>query len=436
MTRLVFHLRSVDVPSSPPPDEIHVFLYGGDPVHPKTAAIGNQLRDGASRFGVQPSSAAMDFVSIALAVTAADTFVRRDAADNGWSRNFQLVLPLGSPATWGPVKADLESALGFLSGDVWEFEFLTGGETPPLREIIKSRQRITDVSKVDCVSLFSGGLDSGIAALDMLDEKCRPLLVSHAYKGDAQHQTMIAARLPDGVQRFSVNAHPTWDGPSEESMRTRSFNFIAFGVLAAQVRSAFRGGNPTQLRIPENGLIALNAPLTPRRIGPLSTRTTHPFFLLSLQSVLDRVGLPVTLINPYELRTKGEMVAKQAARSGFKTFASETVSCGKWKRSNKQCGRCVPCLIRRASLYAGNVDDLTTYSSPDLAAVQKDEGNRDDLISVMTAVSRLTSNNIERWVTQAGPLPTDSLRRAGLLDVHRRGLQEVGAFLRDSGLMI
>jgi len=33
------------------------------------------------------------------------------------------------------------------------------------------------------------------------------------------------------------------------------------------------------LRVPENGLIALNVPLDPLRLGSNSTRTTHPYYM-------------------------------------------------------------------------------------------------------------------------------------------------------------
>jgi hypothetical protein len=436
MTTLVCHLARANVPSAAPGNEVHVLLYDNVPVHAGTAAIGGQLRDAASRFGVAPSSTAMDFVSIALAVTAADTFVLREGADNGWSRSLRIVLPLHNPHIWRSVRSRLEDALRFLSGDVWSFEFLTGGEPPPSTQLVQSRVRGIDISKVDCISLFSGGLDSGIAALDLVEQNKRPLLVSHAYRGDAKYQQLLKGRLPSQLQHFSVNAYPTWSGPSDESMRTRSFNFLAFAALAAQTRSAFRRGTVTNLLIPENGLIALNAPLTPRRIGALSTRTTHPHFLASLQNILDEVEMPVAINNLYEAMTKGEMVASKSNDANFTQFASETVSCGKWKRANEQCGRCVPCLIRRAALYAGGVDDQTRYESPDLHQVIGNEGKRDDLIAVLTAARRLGTENLERWVGRSGPLPSDSTRRASLIDVHRRGITELRSFLQDSGFAV
>lgn len=438
MTKVICHVAPDQVPATSGDEEVHVLLYGGKPPRPGSGAIGAQLRDAATRLGVPPSSAAMDFVSLALAATAADTFVLRDETDNGWSRDLHLVVPLAVPERWEAVRAELEAALHFLSGDTWTFDLRGGGEPPPTAFQVKNRRAIIDMTRADCVSLFSGGLDSAIGALDLLEAKQRPLLVSHAYQGDALYQDRVSEGLPEKPQRFSVNAWPTWegDGGGEVSMRTRSFNFVAFAVLAAQVRSTLRRGEVTDLFIPENGLIALNAPLTPRRIGALSTRTTHPHYLASLQRILDAVGLPVRISNPYELQTKGQMVARHSSRAGIDQFASSTVSCGVWKRIHQQCGRCVPCLIRRASLYAGNVDDHTPYESADLPKVMKSEDHRDDLVAMLTAAGRVATADLERWVMQAGPLPIGDNRRAALVDVHRRGLEEVASFLRDTGFAV
>jgi hypothetical protein len=129
----------------------------------------------------------------------------------------------------------------------------------------------------------------------------------------------------------------------------------------------------------ENGLIALNPPLTPRRIGSHSTRTAHPHFLANVQDILSASGLPIIIANPYRHQTKGEMAKPHAAEANFRNLAATTISCGKWKRRNQQCGRCVPCLIRRASLHAAHVLDDTDYQYPDLTSVMDDEEGRDDL---------------------------------------------------------
>src|SRR5579871_3239117 len=114
MSRIVFHPERTGLPPSPIAGEVHVWLYGSSPPAPHIGVVGSQAYDAASRLCVQPSRAAMDFLSIAMAVTAADTFVLRDATFNRWNREFEIVLPLAEPARWQTVRQELESALLFL----------------------------------------------------------------------------------------------------------------------------------------------------------------------------------------------------------------------------------------------------------------------------------------------------------------------------------
>jgi len=63
------------------------------------------------------------------------------------------------------------------------------------------------------------------------------------------------------------------------------------------------------LYVPENGFIGINVPLSASRSGSASTRTTHPHFMALMRQVLDAVGLPNPVVNPYRLATKGEALA-------------------------------------------------------------------------------------------------------------------------------
>ena len=60
-------------------------------------------------------------------------------------------------------------------------------------------------------------------------------------------------------------------------MRTRSLNFLAFAIVSAYALQEFVQ-EEIDVFVPENGVISINAPLTVRRVGTLSTRTTHPYF--------------------------------------------------------------------------------------------------------------------------------------------------------------
>jgi hypothetical protein len=107
----------------------------------------------------------MDFLSIAMAVTAADIFVLRDASFNRWNREFDIVLPLAEPARWQTVQHDLESALLFLSGDTWRFTFEPGGAWPASR-----RTPPASLSPRRDFQIGIGG--DGIAELAVLELPC------------------------------------------------------------------------------------------------------------------------------------------------------------------------------------------------------------------------------------------------------------------------
>lgn len=380
---------------------------------------------------------AFDLLSLSMAATAADTFVNRDNAPDGWAREIELTVQLLEPRVWGDALPFLELALRFVSGDQWTLRVIDGGEPPP--PFRKRTRRPIDPRGCDCACLYSGGLDSAVGVLDLVEEGRRPILVSHAYTKDAEVQEDVLRYLGPGLVRFGAQAHPTSDSdwPHDVQMRTRSFNFLALGVLFASALQPALLDGPTTLYVPENGLIALNPPLTRRRIGALSTRTTHPHFLALIQEVLNRVGLNVQLGNPYAHATKGEMLSQCAQPEALSRLAHRTVSCGKWKRSGKQCGRCVPCLIRRASFHAAGIRDRTGYavSARDLGAYMEYGNGADDLMAMTLAARRLDHIDFAGWVATTGPLPLDPSDKAVRIDAVRRGMMEVRQFLRAKGVM-
>ncbi|WP_062014095.1 Qat anti-phage system QueC-like protein QatC [Aureimonas sp. AU4] len=432
MNRLAFHVDEENVPVPGGSDTIHIHLYGRRPKHVGTASVGGSLEVAVARLGVQIDPTAFDFLSIALAVVAADTFVDRSRhGTNGWSRELALELPLHRPEPWTAVIGDLERALGFLSGDTWRLSLLDGGRAPPGAGAILRRHRShIGIGRADCVSLFSGGLDSLIGAVELIRQGRRPLLVSHSYRGDQSYQRRLAPRLGMSLPRFAANANPVFSGPNvnDTSMRTRSLGFLAYGVVAATALGFVRPRlDRVDLVVPENGFIALNAPLTRRRVGSHSTRTTHPNFLDRIQSVLDVVGIGIQITNPYRHMTKGEMLAALAPGRDLIDTALGTVSCGKWKRRSQQCGHCVPCLIRRAAFDWAGIPDTTDYRYSVREAFERPDIG-DDVMAVRVAFAR-DGRGYDQRALASGPLPWDPLERQGWFGVHRRGLAEVGAYI-------
>lgn len=382
---------------------------------PELAGLGHQLLEAARTLPVAAPVVAWDFLAIALAVTGTDRFVVRGSAADGWTRVLALEVDLVDPTPWSAEADALASALRFLTGDIWHVHFHGGGLQPPA---VPAR-----VSDRDCVCLFSGGLDSLIGAADALADGRRPLLVSQASPKEGHVQARLANEVGLAEHRFDGRVNERYATPYEPSSRARSLLFIAYGVLAASTLPTASGALPSLL-IPENGLISINPPLTRRRIGSLSTRTTHPFFIASLQRILQRAGLQISLVNPYSWKTKGEMLHECRGGAAI-AVASKSYSCGKGKRLNQHCGRCVPCLIRRAAFHHAAVEDLTRYWADDLSQ----EGANDDVLAARFAAASLNQRDVAQWAAEAGPLPGDPGMRAGYVDVVRRGLLELRDFL-------
>lgn len=426
MNQIIVHPNADELPL-PTDSRVPVHLYGRRPRHVGAGTVGGPALNMLSRVQNPLNRTAFDFLSLSLAVTAADTFADRGGAPDGWAREIKLEVALTDPALWRPTIPLLQRALGFLSGDEWTLQFVRGGEHPPVPRGRVQRKIILD--GCDSVCLYSGGLDSAIGVLDLRSQGLNPVLVSHSYRLDGSRQQELLAHLGPGVVRFATSASPVarLGRGHDVQMRTRSLNFLAMGALMA----ASLGSGRTTLFVPENGLIAINPPLTNRRIGALSTRTTHPYYLHQIQAVMDMVGIDVELVNPYAQMTKGEMVKACAGQPRLAAMAPRTVSCGKWKRTGVQCGRCVPCLIRRASFHAAGWQDNTVYSDDAMNLMHffQHSAASDDLMAMMLAAEALDNMDMDAWVAKTGPMPLAAGDRQARVEAVHRGMMEVRNFL-------
>ncbi len=393
---------------------------------------------------------ALDLVLFALAIYGCDRAAAREETDDRWTRRFALEMPVTDPAVWNAAKPVAERTISFLTGDECQIDFVASDQEILGKDFRKAkrnfRQRTT--ASGSTASLFSGGLDSLIGAIDWLeDHPARSITLSGAYDPDAEPASSDQSRLFDDLSLpYSERMHRLTSrmgirGTGEESTyRSRSFCFVAFGVLAAQFID-----EPARLLIPENGSIALNYPLTPARSGSLSTRTVHPFFLQQLRELLSAVSLACELKNPYEFKTKGEMV-KECRNEKLLKFAYEhSVSCGNRKRfkihvpgaTAKHCGYCVPCLFRRAALhsqrwpqgeYAVFVEDPSTWGKLELNDPNQHFGAVKDFV-----LRKDSDREVWRRIVANGRVPLS--QKADYIALVQRQRAELEAWLGDVGLV-
>jgi 7-cyano-7-deazaguanine synthase in queuosine biosynthesis len=391
-----------------------------------------------------PISVALDFLVVAGACYAIDKAVARHSGRDWWTRTLDVSFAVSDPERWTSVSKRLDTALTFLSGDVWRTSFRAlPCELFVAPKVRRKRARAPDEpDEFEAVSLFSGGLDSLIGVIDLLagNSKARVLLVGHYDAAGPKSQQRglyesLKRRFPGRTKLVQVRVSQKPAKNVESSLRSRSIVFIALGIYAAS-----EVGGDIPVLAPENGMIALNLPLTPSRSGSCSTRTMHPFYLDTLRSVLKDLGLKNTLNNPLALKTKGECVTGCRDQALLKSVAANTVSCSHgsrrqdWKRrSATNCGYCVPCLFRRASLQAAKLDAGKEYGfdvCTDELTVNSDKTSADDLRALASGLRHFGNDQqIRRAIMSVARVePLEDY-----VELVSRGLAEVRSWIASKG---
>ncbi|MEX2218921.1 MAG: Qat anti-phage system QueC-like protein QatC [Phycisphaerales bacterium] len=374
-----------------------------------------------------PAPRAWDLLSVALAVNAADQSLPRSMSPDGWTREIELEVAVQDQKFWNSKRVDLDALLRFLTTDIWKVSFLDGGQpAPEAKSLFAPRE--------DSACLLSGGLDSLAGAIDLAARGRKLLAVSQVAAGDKTHQAEFAERIGSGLYHLQLNHNAHGWAEGERSQRARSLVFLAYGLLAATCLQAHRNGNAATLFVPENGFISINPPLTPDRLGSLSTRTTHPVFMTGLQELVASMGLRIKIENPFQFETKGEALRRCRRQPLLRELASSSTSCGRFARNAfTHCGRCVPCLIRRASFHRWGQADETEYRYEQLSRQDRKHALFDDVRSMQIAIEAVRAHGAPLWMGQT--LSSKRIDDPGkYAAVVERGLKEVRAFLRAQGL--
>lgn len=369
-----------------------------------------------------------DFLIVAASVFAIDKRIPRDkiiginaddiSSEDNWTRTLHVCIPVIELEKWNNVKSELEEILNFLSGDEWSITFRKTDKRYRNCDY-RSRDSIANTD-FDCVSLFSGGLDSFSGAIKLLSEGKKTCFVGcmeynqlnkrmdELYKIVKKHYSNINSNIIVFSTKPGIPENINEDLRSrftENTTRSRSLLFIA-GALA----TASLIGRDVPVYIPENGFIGMNIPLTPSRIGSCSTRTTHVFFINNLNKILAKLEISHKVHNFYAFKTKGEIVQELMNEPAFIEGAGLTISCSHPTQGRIagatppiNCGYCFPCLIRRASLnkigyesgsYLDSYDEKYKLS---IAFIERfynsDNGSAKDLKAILAALHTYINNS-------------------------------------------
>ena len=347
--------------------------------------IDNSFFGNLFEYAKETTSIAFEFYLFTVIVYNIDKLIpRKKLSLDGWSREIIFDFPVNNPQLWTSQKSDVCKMLSFLTGDIWEINFL---QSDGIFHFIPK----DNISNIDFspekICLFSGGLDSLVGSYELLKAKSKPLLVSHydvAMNGPNKDQHEIVSKLES---IFKIREDFDWvanrvgavKGSSkklETTFRSRSILFIGMATYLAHNLTPNISFN-----IPENGTISLNIPLSASRRSSCSTKTTHPYFLILVNKVINGFGILTSVENPYEYNTKGEMLLPHSSDTFFRTLVELSNSCGKgghkvwWYKFHHNnhsastfdtsnlhhCGKCMPCIYRRAAMNKVGWDSEKYY---------------------------------------------------------------------------
>lgn len=388
---------------------------------------------------LEPLSA--DLLRLAVTAHCADTRIPRRDERNGfdsWTRDIAVYLFVSDPQRWAPAVAPFERLLRFLTGDDWHLAIRAApaGYVP----VLPARPRHPMPTDGDAVALLSGGLDSFVGAVDLLAGGRSPVFVGHHAAGGvatslSQERVGRVLRTAFGETKvpflgFGVTPPTHGTAAAETTTRGRSLLFLTLAILSAQSLGV------DEVVVPENGFISLNVPLSSSRLGSLSTRTTHPYTLALFREVLAALEVDISVRLPYRFVTKGEMVSRCQDVSVLWAGLPKTMSCShpealrfSARRLDKHCGRCLPCIVRRAGVDAAGGGDPTDYEQEDLSVRLGGDRGSDLRVLRMGLHGFHLEPPTLLDVLSAGPLPGSDDEKSELLAVFRRGLEEIRAFL-------
>jgi hypothetical protein len=394
----------------------------------------------------QPSELTRDILDIALALYTADIVVPR-GRNEAWTRELSLLVPVRQPDFWEQNLSALLSILHGLTRDNFHLEFCARLEDCPelLRPVGAGGPADIRSRDVDCVCALSGGIDSLAGGTMLLRADRRPLFVSHRSGNPYVRQLQTAAEKtldsirPDTAVFANLVVQPRHGsgaefrfpvpGDRESSRRLRTFLFMAMLTAAAG------GVDVEEAYLCENGILTIALPMSPGRVGSLSTRSTHPSILAGFNALARAAGMKTTILNPFIYRTKAEIITDILRPVLTPNQIQATTSCWMSGRRNRPCGGCIPCLLRRISMLAAGLPD-EAYEIDLLADPEVYRGTEayDNLIDLLTQAVRVSSGTDEQLLVQWPQLL--DLASAGVsvedaLAMYRRYAEEVWRVTRE-----
>ena len=329
----------------------------------------------------------IDLLNIFLEIYVADISIKR-VSDN--PRNIQVNAYVDSDNynLWGENRHLIETLV----------EFMTEGDRDRWHLIIEpveyefGPQQLTFLTiNADNISLLSGGLDSFCGAYHNEIENRNTLYCGYkTSKVDTSAINCVSKFFENRTGNAGIRTYTkVKQNKITYTQRTRSLLFFSLAVLTAI------NENIDTVNINENGIMTLNPSFQSRG----TTKTTHPKTIRLYQTILDNVGIKVKLNHPFLFMTKGEMV--NSLNTEYKKHIIDTRSCSRSMQDPRydtsakvSCGNCVPCLLRKISMSAYDLEEFDNEYLVPYAGDMNDDEYRSSLNYYTTFYQCIDSGQI------------------------------------------
>lgn len=356
-----------------------------------------------------------------LVVAAAAEFcdIRRARPEYTWSRRFDVRVAVHDSALWNQpnVRAALEEALRYLTGDVWCFTFVQRRREVP--RVAQGRLSLDSGARI--IMPYSDGLDSrAVRALVAASQGAGGLVAVRLGAGGVDQPRGKKKRQPFAVVPYKLKR----PRQGETSARSRGFKFAAVTGIAALMAGVQR------IVVTESGQGAFGPMLAVSgQVYP--DYRVHPTFSRRMQRLLHALsGKDVHYEYPRLWSTKGETLKAAQALSKPPTW-TDTRSCWQQARHSsvdghrRQCGVCAACMLRRMSMFTAGIEEpANTYIWERLSTERLEDG-------AAAGFNKITSKM--RSYAVAGVLHMDHLADLGESPLHapsvRRAARETAAAL-------
>lgn len=329
----------------------------------KEVTVGINIEDTEFKYRVKGEFPAIvaDIIDLAVAIHTSDRLAPQNLT--GKQRRFYVVLPVRHPELLNaePFRTKLDDLLKWVTDSQWIFDFQK--RIAPERQV---EHQSLPIAPQGCeVTLWSGGLDALAGLYTRLltyPDKQFVLFGTGSNDNVYARQGRVAKKVQDifparcHLFRVPIRLNNSGEQHKNKLCRVRGVVFTLLGAACAYLMGQ------QVLYLYENGIGAINLPYRESAVGLDHSRSVHPLTLLMVSDVVSELlGQEFWVKNPFLLWTKAEM-CKALAKDGKGDLPPLTMSCDSPHRQQPvQCGYCSSCILRRQSLAANNIKDVTRY---------------------------------------------------------------------------